>query len=556
MNTYTHTSGLKYHTLTGKKNTKLAELKDDEFFKHLGNIQNAKGESPIDATHMYDGSEATNIYEKIKTELAALRARNITAGGTLQAIKTVVYRQILYPMTYANTNHMVLDKFQRLINTTLRNKFKMPSHLHTDTLYMHEDAGGIGQDEIIDMVNIDRLVLLVSCLNQSGEMNTIMTGAVERLQEYAGISTNPLNTAITHYTTKPTGMWLYQLKEWMEKHQIETDTHNWQTDEACIMDVCTRKTDQNDVWKWTRMNGIKYIKDTVYPDGETRENIYINVNNIRSNVLEQTAQWRKHNKQLSKPVCGNLTPGRWIRHNSGEVGEIVQDTNGGPDIVLVQQYLQQSRGYAATEQYKIWTTADCTEVKCNKNKTKVQIEDIQLTAAQNQDTEVVHTQRAERNEEVYITPGLVNYCLRQEAKNTLLQMNHDENNRLAGVSDGSVRDSREQGTWAWALLEYDERQENSTPLLWGIEGKGREYVEGLDTHEEHSYRMEALGLLSALQYVRSELKWKGKLDWYMDSQAVIDTFAKCHRLNDSRWIKQRDKDVWGVWVELIKEKKR
>ena len=221
--------------------------------------------------------------------------------------------------------------------------------------------------------------------------------------------------------------------------------------------------------------------------------------------------------------------------------------------MLVKQYVPQGRGYAATEQHKRWTTADCTEVKCNKNKTKVQIEDIQLTAAQNQDTEVVHTQRAERNEEVYITPGLVNYCLRQEAKNTLLQMNHDENNRLAGVSDGSVRDSREQGTWAWALLEYDERRENSTPLLWGIEGKGREYVEGLDTHEVHSYRMEALGLLSALQYVRSELKWKGKLDWYMDSQAVIDTFAKCHRLNDSRWIKQRDKDVW---VELIKEKKR
>ena len=39
----------------------------------------------------------------------------------------------------------------------------------------------------------------------------------------------------------------------------------------------------------------------------------------------------------------------------------------------------------------------------------------------------------------------------------------------------------------------------------------------------------------------------------MDSQAVIHTFAMCHRLNDSRWIKQRDKDVW---VELIKGKKR
>ena len=254
------------HTFLKEKTyTELKELGDEDFYKHLGNIQNALGDTPTHATEMYDGSQATNLHEKIRQELIALKSRNVTPGGALQAIKTVIYRQILYPMTYANTDQVDMEKMQKLVNTVLRNKFRMPSHLNTNTLYMHEDAGGLGQDEIIDLINVDRLILLVNCMNQTGEMKTIMTGAIERMQDYAGISTCPLSTNITNHTQKPRGMWLYQLKEWMEKNHIEAKTTTRIQGEKCIMDMCTRKTEQKAIWEWTKKEGVKYLKDLVYP---------------------------------------------------------------------------------------------------------------------------------------------------------------------------------------------------------------------------------------------------------------------------------------------------
>ena len=80
---------------------------DTDFYKHLGNIQNALGHNPIKPTQLYDGLYTENIYEKNNRELKALKSRNITAGGTLQAIFTVIH---MYPMTYASTSNAELGK--------------------------------------------------------------------------------------------------------------------------------------------------------------------------------------------------------------------------------------------------------------------------------------------------------------------------------------------------------------------------------------------------------------------------------------------------------------
>ena len=56
--------------------------------------------------------------------------------------------------------------------------------------------------------------------------------------------------------------------------------------------------------------------------------------------------------------------------------------------------------------------------------------------------------------------------------------------------------------------------------------------------------MEALGLLSVLTYLRTEIRWKGKVEWHIDSKSVIDTFAICEKLHKSSWHRQRDKDIW------------
>jgi ribonuclease HI len=68
------------------------------------------------------------------------------------------------------------------------------------------------------------------------------------------------------------------------------------------------------------------------------------------------------------------------------------------------------------------------------------------------------------------------------------------------------------------------------------------------TEEVHSYRMEALGLLSGLMHLRTLVKWEGTVEWHMDSKSVIDTYKKCHRLTNAEWTAQRDRDVWEALI--------
>ena len=541
--------------LTGKVRTEIKELKDTDFYKHLGNIQNALGDNPIKPTELYDGTYTENIYGKINRELKALKSRNITAGGTLQAIKTVIYRQILYPMTYASTSNAALGNFKRIIDNTMRHKFKMPSHLHTDTLYMHEDAGGIGQDEIEDLVNVERLILLVNCLNQRGEMNTLMQGAIEGLQDYANISTNPLTTNITHYVDIPKGMWIFQLKQWMEKHdiQIQEDARDIKEPSPRIMDKCTRKTQQGEIWRWAKQHKLKYLKDLVYPDGTVREHLFYTTPTIRSSIIEQTSKWRVTNRYATNIQSGKLTPGRWIVTGDGKIGEIQERDDRTRDHTQIKVELyklenkrEPTRRYYVKAGDTITTDeATSTEVKMNMttsgNLTVTEIKDIEKNKKNEQERPTPVELQTE-------APGGL-YCSKvsMDALHELKWHAQYEHNVITGASDGSVRDYRHQGTWAWTIMTTD------PPEPWPIQGRGREYITGTETQETHSYRMEALGLLSALTFIRQKLHWTGNVVWYMDSQSVIDTFSTCHQGNQTKWVKQRDKDVWR---ELAEEKRR
>ena len=71
---------------------------------------------------MYDGTQQMNILEKTSLNMKALLSRNITIGGTLQVLKSVVIRQILYPTMFSNLNEIDIDKIQRKVQTTISKK--------------------------------------------------------------------------------------------------------------------------------------------------------------------------------------------------------------------------------------------------------------------------------------------------------------------------------------------------------------------------------------------------------------------------------------------------
>ena len=99
----------------------MRELGEKDYYRHLGNVQNAKGSNPLNEIRMHDGTIYENIEAKTRRNLTNLRARNITPAGVRQIIiKMVVEKQILYPLTYANVTKQETRNMAKEINRTIR----------------------------------------------------------------------------------------------------------------------------------------------------------------------------------------------------------------------------------------------------------------------------------------------------------------------------------------------------------------------------------------------------------------------------------------------------
>ena len=72
------------------------------------------------------------------------------------------------------------NKWKEKIRATLRTKLKVPNHIHSETLYAHEDMGGIGEDKLIDTINTNIIVLIMQSIRWKGEMYDIIMWAIER----------------------------------------------------------------------------------------------------------------------------------------------------------------------------------------------------------------------------------------------------------------------------------------------------------------------------------------------------------------------------------------
>ena len=253
--------------------TELDELGENDYFRHLGNVQNARGHTPTEPMVMYDGSKQENILAKVSKSMAALSIRNITIGGVMQVLQAVVVRQILYPTTFGNMGDKHLQVIQQKMQAVIKKKLRYPKHMKDEVLYAHEQVGGIGIDHIRTLVNVNRLMLLMNCLSQEGEMKKIMRGAIARLQDYTSATGCPLRHEVTSYTTPRTDMWLYTLKMWMEEVNITVQWGDTEQRGIGIMETCTNKKDRHEIWKWTKDTGITLVRDLVYPDGDWREHV-------------------------------------------------------------------------------------------------------------------------------------------------------------------------------------------------------------------------------------------------------------------------------------------
>ena len=67
-----------------------------------------------------------------------------------------------------------------------------------------------------------------------------------------------------------------------------------------------------------------------------------------------------------------------------------------------------------------------------------------------------------------------------------------------------------------------------------------------------SFRMEALGMLAGIKYLREELNWQGKVKWHLDNEAVVNLYPDIQHKKGMTWIKMVDRDIWTL---ICKEKR-
>ena len=145
---------------------------------------------------MYDGSPSDSLINKINRDVKALSSRSVSLGGTLQVLKSIIYRRMLYPLTYSNASESQVQKIQQKITASIRKKAKLGAQIPSELIYTHEDMGGLGENDMESMLNIDRLMLLMHCLNYSGDMSILGIEAVDRLQQYCKTTKPVLSTEV------------------------------------------------------------------------------------------------------------------------------------------------------------------------------------------------------------------------------------------------------------------------------------------------------------------------------------------------------------------------
>ena len=94
-------------------------------------------------------------------------------------------------------------------------------NLPNDIIHGHTDFGGLGIDCIEDTINATRLKMVERFLNNDNMSTDIMLGTIHRLRRYARTRQNPMETDVCKYIDPAPHMWIYHLKLWMEKHDIE-----------------------------------------------------------------------------------------------------------------------------------------------------------------------------------------------------------------------------------------------------------------------------------------------------------------------------------------------
>ena len=411
-------------------------------------------------------------------------------------------------------------------------------------------------------------MITVQSLNETGAIKAVMEDAVERLRTYTKTNACPMAQTVTEHTEDPQNMWLYPLKKWMEQNNLEMKTPGASRKNIpSILDLCAKGENKHKrkIWEWCNNQKINDVTDIIGPNGEMREYMLDTLAAEGRNCLRTyTARWINTNENSRVVLTGKWIRGVWVINSQTQ--ELAQIVEKKKNKIIVHIMKKPRRGKPKpTNQTKIWRCKHCKEIGGKKQGL------YQMEATEPLQNRKTNKHTYKRNTKPRKQGQIGDVVAIENREEELTRRGKYANKHIVIVSDGSVRNQIKEGTFAWHVAERNKKNTKNVNIpsnnekntytysYFGIEGAGREIIpeeesNKLTTKEIHSYRMEAMALLSGLLYLRKKIKWKGTVEWHTDSKSVIDTYKRIWmNQTAAKWSKQRDRDIWET---LALEKKK
>jgi len=86
---------------------------------------------------MNDGSVCEGVLAKLKRNIRAMKARDITGPAVIQILKIVIYKQIAYPAQFAQYLPKEYATIQKQVDRIIRKHARITSRVGSDLLHIH-----------------------------------------------------------------------------------------------------------------------------------------------------------------------------------------------------------------------------------------------------------------------------------------------------------------------------------------------------------------------------------------------------------------------------------
>ena len=82
-----------------EKKVYIKEITQQDYWKHLGNVQNNEGETMLNNTELYDSAKHVGVVERVMEMINTMRRRKgLNEGGTYRTLQSLIIPTILYPL--------------------------------------------------------------------------------------------------------------------------------------------------------------------------------------------------------------------------------------------------------------------------------------------------------------------------------------------------------------------------------------------------------------------------------------------------------------------------